>query len=65
MTDSTARHLINRAQVGRARQGVEIVRQRTPHQHVGHTAEFLDLAGSYAQFVAQAGRIVPGWLAEG
>ncbi|MFI7373795.1 DUF6192 family protein [Actinoplanes sp. NPDC049668] len=54
MTDTTARHVVNRAQ---ARQGVEIVRQRTPAmQHIEHTAEFLDLVGACAHFVTQAGR---------
>jgi hypothetical protein len=61
MTDSTARHQVNRAQVDQSRQGAEIVRQRTPAlQQVQHTAEFLDLVGACAQFVASAGRIVPG-----
>ncbi|WP_412740719.1 DUF6192 family protein [Krasilnikovia sp. MM14-A1259] len=60
MTDTTARHLVNRAQVDHARQGVEIVRQRTPAlNQVKHTAEFLDLVGACAQFVASVGRIVP------
>jgi hypothetical protein len=60
-TDTTARHQVNRAQADRARQGTELVRQRTPAlQHVQHSAEFLDLVGACAQFVAQAGRIVPG-----
>jgi hypothetical protein len=61
MTDTTARHLVNRAQLDQARQGVEIVRQRSPAmQHIEHMAEFLELVGACAQFVAQAGRIVPG-----
>lgn len=60
MTDDTARHLVNRAQVDQARQGVEVVRQRTPAlQHVEHTGEFIDLVGACAQFVASIGRIVP------
>jgi len=47
MTDSTARHQVNRAQVDQARQGAEIVRQRTPAlQHIEHTAEFLALVGA-------------------
>jgi hypothetical protein len=61
MTDTTARHQVNRAQVDHARQGAEIVRQRTPAlRHIEHTTEFLDLVGACAQFVASAGRIVPG-----
>ncbi|GAA2909287.1 hypothetical protein Acy02nite_88690 [Actinoplanes cyaneus] len=61
MTDTTARHSVNRAQVDQARQGGELVRQRTPAlQQIEHTSEFLDLVGACAQFVASAGRIVPG-----
>ncbi|GIE90700.1 DUF6192 family protein [Actinoplanes regularis] len=61
MTDTTARHLVNRAQADQSRQGAEMVRQRTPAlQHIEHTSEFLDLVGACAQFVASAGRIVPG-----
>lgn len=61
MSDTTARHLVNRAQADQARQGTELVRQRTPAlQHIEHTREFLDLVGACAQFVASAGRIVPG-----
>jgi hypothetical protein len=61
MTDTTARHLVNRAQLDHDRQSVEIVRQRTPAlQHVQHTGEFIDLVGACAQFVASVGRIVPG-----
>ncbi|GLY08569.1 MULTISPECIES: DUF6192 family protein [Actinoplanes] len=61
MTDTTARHSVNRAQADQARQGGELVRQRTPAlQHIEHTSEFLDLVGACAQFVASAGRIVPG-----
>lgn len=61
MTDDTTRHLVNRAQVDHARQGAGIARQRTPAlQHIEHTVEFLDPVGACAQFVASAGRIVPG-----
>ena len=61
MTDDVARHAVNRAQADHARQSVEIVRQRTTAlQHIEHTNEFLDLVGACAQFVASAGRIVPG-----
>lgn len=61
MTDDVARHAVNRAQADHARQGTELVRQRTAAlQHIEHTNEFLDLVGACAQFVASAGRIVPG-----
>lgn len=61
MTDTTARTVVNRAQADQARQGGEMIRQRTPAlQHIEHTSEFLDLVGAFAQFVASAGRIVPG-----
>lgn len=60
MTDHTARHAVNRAQIDRAQQAGEIVRQRTPMVgKLAHTGEFIDLVGACAAFVASVGRVLP------
>ncbi|MFR9774338.1 DUF6192 family protein [Nocardia beijingensis] len=60
MADHTARHAVNTAQVDRARQSNERARQRHPViRKLEHGAEYIELVGMCAQFVAAAGRIVP------
>lgn len=60
MTDPTAKHMVNTAQVDQARQAGETARRRTPAiARQQHTIEFLDLVGGCAEFVANMGRIVP------
>ena len=63
MTDDTARHLVNRAQVDRSRQADEIFREESPAapamRRIEHAMEFLDLVGACQRFVAGCGRVVP------
>ncbi|MFJ2191899.1 DUF6192 family protein [Kitasatospora sp. NPDC087861] len=68
MTDTTARHLVNRAQVEHAQQVAEVthvtaaeaVNAPVPLLHqIQSTMQFVDLIGACSAFVAQIGRIVP------
>ncbi|WP_455551140.1 DUF6192 family protein [Amycolatopsis azurea] len=60
MTDSTARHVVNRAQIDHAHQAGEIARQRTPAiENLAHSSEFVDLVGACSVFVASVGRVLP------
>jgi hypothetical protein len=60
MTDRTARHVVNRAQVDHAQQAGEIARQRTPAiERIEHSGEFIDLVGACSVFVASVGRVLP------
>ena len=63
MTDDTARHLVNQAQVERSRQAGEAWRRESPAgptvERIEHAMEFLDLVGACQQFVAACGRVVP------
>ncbi|MEU7901206.1 DUF6192 family protein [Nonomuraea sp. NPDC049152] len=60
MTDTTARHLVNRAQVDQARQASEVVRERTPAlPRIERNRDLLDLIGACMAFVASVGRVLP------
>lgn len=60
MTDPTAKHAVNRAQVEHSRQAGEVVRQRSPQiERIRRTGEFVDLVGACTAFVASVGRAVP------
>ncbi|MCX5384848.1 DUF6192 family protein [Streptomyces sp. NBC_00083] len=68
MTDDTARHQVNHAQVEqprqiRAAQERELSGTEDPFgptvRRLNHTLEFLDLVGACQRFVAATGRIVP------
>jgi hypothetical protein len=60
MTDDTARHAVNRAQIDHAHQAGEIARQRTPAlENLAHSGEFIDLVGACSVFVASVGRVLP------
>jgi hypothetical protein len=61
MGDNTARHLVNRAQIDRAQQAGQVVRQQAGPalRRMEHNLGFVDLIGSCAAFVAAIGRIVP------
>ncbi|MFD0919082.1 DUF6192 family protein [Saccharopolyspora rosea] len=61
MTDPTARHMVNTAQVDRARQSERAARDRTPAiRKVEHSADYIELLGCCATFVSATGRIYPG-----
>ncbi|MFF5523203.1 DUF6192 family protein [Streptomyces coeruleorubidus] len=63
MTDGTARHQVNQAQVERSRQAGEAFRRESPVapavNRIEHAIEFLDLVGACQRFVATTGRVVP------
>ncbi|TQK44503.1 hypothetical protein FBY35_6011 [Streptomyces sp. SLBN-118] len=63
MTDDTARHQVNRAQVERGRQAREDFERTSPVaptvKRIDHAIEFLDLVSACHSFVANAGRVVP------
>lgn len=63
MTDDTARHQVNQAQVERSRQAGEAFRRESPVapavNRIEHAIEFLDLVGACQRFVTTTGRIVP------
>jgi hypothetical protein len=60
MTDTTARHLVNRAQVDQARQAGEAVRERTPAlPRIERSRDFIELVGACSVFVAAVGRVLP------
>ncbi|XVV07759.1 DUF6192 family protein [Actinosynnema sp. CA-248983] len=60
MTDPTAKHAVNRAQVEQSRQAVEVVRQRNPQvERLHRSGEFVELVGACTAFVAGIGRAVP------
>jgi hypothetical protein len=63
MTDDTARHHVNHAQVERGRQAREHFERTNPVaptvRRIEHAMEFLDLVSACHSFVANAGRIVP------
>ncbi len=64
MSDDTARHQVNHAQVERGRQAREHFEQTSPVapavKQINRTVEFLDLVTACRSFVAAAGRAVPG-----
>ncbi|MEV8022932.1 DUF6192 family protein [Streptomyces sp. NPDC086554] len=68
MTDDTARHQVNHAQVEQSRQLREAHEQQLEGaeepfeptvRRINHALEFLDLVGACQRFVAATGRIVP------
>ncbi|NRQ31836.1 hypothetical protein HII36_08280 [Nonomuraea sp. NN258] len=60
MTDTTARHLVSRAQVDQARQAGEAVRERTPAlPRIERSRDFIELVGACSVFVAEVGRVLP------
>jgi hypothetical protein len=60
MSDQSARHQVNRAQVDRAQQAGEVARQRTPAiAQLEHAQEFVDLVGACTSFVTAVGRVLP------
>jgi hypothetical protein len=61
MRDTTARHLVNRAQYEHDREAAEPVRQVAGPalERVEHTMGFIDVIGACSAFVAAGGRIVP------
>ncbi|MGV4989068.1 DUF6192 family protein [Streptomyces sp. NRAIS3] len=68
MTDNTARHQVNHAQVEQSRQLREADEQQLTGsvgpfepevRRINHALEFLDLVGACQRFVAATGRIVP------
>ncbi|MEU6738315.1 DUF6192 family protein [Streptosporangium sandarakinum] len=60
MTDTTARHLVNRAQVDQARQAGEAVRQRTPAlPRIERSRDLIEPVGACSVFVAAVGRVLP------
>jgi hypothetical protein len=64
MSDDTARHQVNRAQVDRSRQAREHFEETSPVapvvKNIDRSVEFLDLVTACHAFVAAAGRVVPG-----
>ncbi|MFB8105864.1 MULTISPECIES: DUF6192 family protein [unclassified Streptomyces] len=64
MSDDTARHQVNRAQVERGRQAREHFEDTSPAaeavRSIDRSAEFLDLVTACHAFVAASGRVVPG-----
>ncbi|MFE7127785.1 DUF6192 family protein [Streptomyces sp. NPDC057617] len=64
MSDDTARHQVNHAQVERARQAHEHFEDTSPAaesvRNIDRSVEFLDLVTACHAFVAAAGRVVPG-----
>lgn len=66
MADDTARHAVNEAQFDRFRQQAQFAHQEAAPQlqRMEHSAQFMDLVGACAQFVATAGRIVPSLRGE-
>lgn len=64
MSDDTARHQVNHAQVERGRQAREHFEQSSPAapavKRIDRTVEFLDLITACHAFVAASGRVVPG-----
>ncbi len=63
MSDHTARHQVNRAQVERGRQAREDFEENHPAapavRAIDRSVEFLDLVTACHAFVAAAGRVVP------
>ncbi|UMP06833.1 DUF6192 family protein [Amycolatopsis sp. EV170708-02-1] len=60
MTDHTARHAVNRAQVDHAQQAEQIARQRTPVlEQLSRTGGFVELVGACSVFVASVSRVLP------
>ncbi|WP_244207373.1 DUF6192 family protein, partial [Streptomyces swartbergensis] len=64
MSDDTARHQVNHAQVERGRQAREDFDENSPVapaiRSIDRSVEFLDLVTACHAFVAAAGRVVPG-----
>ncbi|MBB4779068.1 hypothetical protein BJY27_000029 [Streptomyces rapamycinicus] len=64
MSDDTARHQVNHAQVERGRQAREHFERTSPIapavRNIDRSVEFLDLVTACHSFVAAAGRAVPG-----
>lgn len=64
MSDDTARHQVNHAQVERGRQAREHFEDTSPVapaiRGIDRSVEFLDLVTACHSFVAAAGRVVPG-----
>lgn len=64
MSDDTARHQVNHAQVERGRQAREHFEDSSPVapavKNIDRSVEFLDLVTACHAFVAAAGRAVPG-----
>ncbi|MFE3827192.1 DUF6192 family protein [Streptomyces sp. NPDC059092] len=64
MSDDTARHQVNHAQVERGRQAREHFEETSPVapaiRSIDRSVEFLDLVTACHAFVAAAGRVVPG-----
>ncbi|MFL4909336.1 DUF6192 family protein [Streptomyces sp. MMS24-I2-30] len=64
MSDDTARHQVNHAQVERGRQAREHFEDTSPVapavKNIEKSVEFLDLVTACHAFVAAAGRVVPG-----
>lgn len=64
MSDDTARHQVNNAQVERGRQAREHFEQTSPIapaiRQIDRSVEFLDLITACHAFVAASGRVVPG-----
>ncbi|MGW2183443.1 DUF6192 family protein [Streptomyces sp. NPDC001732] len=64
MSDDTARHQVNRAQVDQGRQAREHFEETSPVapaiRNIDRSVEFLDLVTACHAFVAAAGRVVPG-----
>ncbi|MEU7748102.1 DUF6192 family protein [Nonomuraea sp. NPDC049158] len=60
MADTTARHLVNRAQVDQARQAGEAIRERTPAlPRIERGRDFIELVSACSVFVAAVGRVLP------
>jgi hypothetical protein len=64
MSDDTARHQVNHAQVERGRQAREHFEETSPVapaiRNIDRSVEFLDLVTACHSFVAASGRVVPG-----
>lgn len=64
MSDDTARHQVNHAQVERGRQARDVFDRTSPVapavRHIDRMVEFLDLVTACHSFVAAVGRVVPG-----
>ncbi|WP_415923335.1 DUF6192 family protein [Streptomyces sp. NE06-03C] len=64
MSDDTARHQVNHAQVERGRQAREHFEDTSPAaetvRNIDRSVEFLDLVTACHAFVAASGRVVPG-----
>lgn len=64
MSDDTARHQVNHAQVERGRQAREHFEETSPVapaiRNIDRSVEFLDLVTACHAFVAAAGRVVAG-----